>query len=43
MTEKNKKKEEAKERRNLWPLCPVTRIKKSKKVYKRKGRKRNED
>ena len=35
MTEKNKKKEEAKLQRNLWSLSPVTRIVESKKKYKR--------
>ena len=35
MTEKNKKKEEAKRQRNLWSLSPVTRIVESKKKYKR--------
>ena len=43
MLDKKKKKEDAKKQRNLWPLCPITRIKQSKKVYKRKGRKKNED
>mgnify|MGYP003489228512 CR=1 FL=1 len=35
MNEKNKKKEEAKERRNLWTMSPVTRIVESRKKYKR--------
>lgn len=35
MTDKNKKKEEAKKQRNLWPMSPVTRIKESKKKYNR--------
>ena len=35
MTEKNKKKEEAKKQRNLWPLSPITRIVESKKKYRR--------
>lgn len=35
MTDKNKKKEEAKKQRNLWPLSPVTRIVESRKKYKR--------
>ena len=35
MTDKNKKKEEAKKQRNLWPINPVTRIKESKKKYNR--------
>lgn len=33
MTEKSKKKEENKKRRNFWPISPVTRIKESKKKY----------
>jgi hypothetical protein len=36
MTEKNKKKEGNKKRRNFWPMSPVTRIKESKKKYSRK-------
>ena len=39
MTDKNKKKKEAKKRRNFWPLNPVTRVKQSKKIYSRKGNK----
>ena len=35
MNEKNKKKEEAKKQRNLWPISPVTRIVESKKKYNR--------
>lgn len=35
MTEKNKKKEEAKKQRNLWPMKPVTRIVESRKRYSR--------
>lgn len=35
MNEKNKKKEEAKKQRNLWPMSPVTRIVESKKKYNR--------
>lgn len=35
MTDKNKKKEEAKQQRNLWPMSPVTRIVESRKKYKR--------
>lgn len=35
MTEKNKKKEEAKKQRNLWPLSPITRVVENKKKYKR--------
>ena len=47
MTDKNKKKEEAKQQRNLWPMSPVTRIVESRKKYKRnkarKDRKLYED
>lgn len=35
MTEKNKKKEEAKKQRNLWPFSPITRVVESHKKYKR--------
>ena len=35
MNEKNKKKEEAKKQRNLWPMSPVTRVVESKKKYNR--------
>lgn len=35
MTDKNKKKEEAKKQRNLWPMSPVTRVVESRKKYKR--------
>ena len=35
MNEKNKKKEEAKKQRNLWPMSPITRVVKSKKKYNR--------
>lgn len=35
MTDKNKKKEEAKKQRNLWPLSPVTRIVENRKKYQR--------
>ena len=35
MNEKNKKKEEAKKQRNLWPINPVTRIVESRKKYNR--------
>ena len=42
MNEKNKKKEEAKKYRNLWPMSPVTRVVESRKKYKRnKDRKNN--
>lgn len=35
MIEKNKKREEAKKQRNLWPMKPVTRIVESRKRYSR--------
>ena len=35
MIDKNKKKEDAKKQRNLWPFSPVTRTVKSKKKYSR--------
>jgi hypothetical protein len=35
MNDKNRKKEEAKKHRNLWPMSPVTRIVESRKKYKR--------
>ena len=35
MIDKNKKKEEAKKQRNLWPIKPVTRIVESRKKYNR--------
>ena len=35
MTNKNKKKEEAKKQRNLWTMSPITRIVESKKKYNR--------
>ena len=35
MNEKNKKKEEAKQQRNLWTMSPVTRVVESRKKYKR--------
>ena len=35
MNEKNKKKEEAKQQRNLWTMSPVTRVVESKKKYNR--------
>lgn len=35
MTEKNKKKIENKKQRNLWTMNPRTRVKESKKKYKR--------
>ena len=28
--------------RNFWPISPITRVKQSRKIYKRKGRKKNE-
>lgn len=41
MTDKNKKKEEAKKQRNLWLLSPVTRIVESRKKYKRNKDRKN--
>jgi hypothetical protein len=41
MTDKNKKKEEAKKQRNLWYLSPVTRIVESRKKYKRNKDRKN--
>ena len=41
MTDKNKKKEEAKKQRNLWPFSPVTRIVESRKKYKRNKDRKN--
>lgn len=35
MTDKNKKKEEAKKQRNMWVINPITRIVESRKKYKR--------
>lgn len=35
MIDKNKRKEEAKQQRNLWIMSPVTRIVESRKKYKR--------
>lgn len=35
MNDKNKKKQEAKKQRNLWPMSPVTRVVESKKKYNR--------
>lgn len=35
MTDKNKKKEEAKKQRNLWQLNPVTRVIQNRKAYDR--------
>ncbi len=35
MTEKNKKKEENKKRRNFWTIKPITHIVESKKGYNR--------
>lgn len=43
MTEKNKKKQESKKRRNLWPLNPVTRIKNSSKGYNRARDRKDKD
>jgi len=41
MNEKNKKKEEAKKQRNLWPMSPVTRVVESRKKYKRNKDRKN--
>ena len=41
MTDKNKKKEEAKKQRNLWPMSPVTRIVESHKKYNRQKDRKN--
>ena len=41
MNEKNKKKEEAKKQRNLWPISPVTRIVESRKKYDRNKDRKN--
>lgn len=41
MTDKNKKKEEAKKQRNLWQLNPVTRVIQNRKAYDR-GRDRKD-
>ena len=42
MIQKNKDKEDAKKQRNFWPISPITGVKQSRKIYKRKGRKKNE-
>ena len=41
MNEKNKKKEEAKKQRNLWPISPITRIVESRKKYNRARDRKN--
>jgi hypothetical protein len=41
MNEKNKKKEDAKKYRNLWPMSPVTRIVESRKKYNRHKDRKN--
>lgn len=41
MNSKNKKKEEAKKQRNLWPMSPVTRIVESRKKYSRNKDRKN--
>jgi hypothetical protein len=41
MTDKNKKKEDAKKHRNFWPLSPVTRIVESRKKYNRNKDRKN--
>ena len=35
MTDKNKKKENAKKQRNIWAINPITRVVESRKKYKR--------
>lgn len=35
MVEKNQKKEDAKKRRNMWTMNPITRVVESRKQYKR--------
>ena len=35
MIDKNQKKEEAKQQRNLWPIRPVTQVLKNRKGYDR--------
>lgn len=41
MNSKNKKKEEAKKQRNLWPMSPITRIVESRKKYNRNKDRKN--
>jgi hypothetical protein len=41
MVDKNQKKEEAKKRRNLWPISPVTRVVESRKKYNRQKDRKN--
>ena len=41
MIDKNKKKEEAKKQRNLWPISPITRIVESRKKYHRNKDRKN--
>jgi hypothetical protein len=43
MVEKNKKKQEAKKRRNMWTMNPITRRKGNDKAYNRKKHKRVRD
>ena len=43
MTEKNKKKLDAKKRRNLWTINPKTRFKGNDKAYNRQSDKKRRD
>ena len=43
MTEKNKKKLDAKKRRNMWTINPRTRFKGNDKIYNRKKYKKVKD
>ena len=43
MTEKNKKKLEAKKRRNLWTINPKTRFKENDKAYNRQRDKKQKE
>ena len=39
MIQKNKDKEDAKKQRNFWPISPITRVKQSRKIYKKERKK----
>lgn len=43
MTEKNRKKEEAKKFRNVWNINPITRYKGNDKAYTRKTKHKNKE
>lgn len=43
MTEKNRKKEEAKKFRNVWHINPITRCKGNDKAYTRKTKHKNKE